>query len=69
MTHRDENSPLRAALNAIDAAHPLVAPMNGNVQLILPRLDRMEAKDAYVIEYLEYLERRIAELESRLSDG
>lgn len=30
MTHRDENSPLRAALTAIDAAHPLVAPMNGN---------------------------------------
>lgn len=66
MTYPDDTSPLRSALSAIDDGHPLVAPMNGNVQHILPRLNRIEAKDAYVVEYLEYLERRIAALEAQL---
>jgi|GEM_PF-2060677 len=66
MTHPDGVSPLRSTMAAIDSDHPLVFPLSGNVQHILPRLDRLEAKDAYMVEYLEFLERRIASLESQL---
>jgi len=69
MTHPADASPLRSTMAAIDSAHPLVISQTGNVRHILPRLDRIETKDAYLIEYIEYLERRIASLETRLQSG
>ena len=59
----------RASISAIDAAHPLRAPWHYDQSLTSPRLDRLDAKTAYFVDYIEYLERRLAALEARLGEG
>lgn len=55
---------LRASIAAIDDAHPLKVPLHYNQGHIAPRLDRLEAKTAYLVDYIAYLEQRLAALES-----
>ena len=56
---------LRRSVSAIEDAHPLRMPVTTNLRLTVPRLDRLEAKTAYLVEYIAYLEARIATLEAR----
>jgi len=65
----DPTTRLSAVLAAIDADHPLKTPLHYNVGHVAPRLDRLEAKIAYVAEYIAFLEQRIAALEARLDAG
>ncbi|WP_368497201.1 hypothetical protein [Herbiconiux sp. A18JL235] len=55
----------RASIAAIDEAHPLKTPLHFNQAHISPRLDRLEATTAYLVDYIAYLEQRLAALESR----
>lgn len=57
--------PLHAAAESIDERNPLNAPLHFNLGHIGPRLARLEAKAAYVAEYVAYLEQRIVVLEGR----
>lgn len=59
-------SSLRPSIQAIDDANPLRIPWHFNQGHIGPRLDRLDAKSAYLVSYIEYLEHRIAGLEARL---
>lgn len=56
---------LRRSVSAIDEAHPLRMPVHANLGVTVPRLDRLEAKTAYLVEYIAYLEARIGNLEAR----
>ncbi|MDR6866604.1 hypothetical protein J2Y69_001197 [Microbacterium resistens] len=40
-------------------------PVYTKVGHVSPRLDRSEAKIAYLVDYINYLEQRIAALETR----
>ncbi len=69
MTTHDAIVPaIHTAFSAIDQQNPLRMPIHFSQALIGPRLDRLDAKTAYVGEYLAYLEQRIQALEARL-DG
>ncbi|WP_295787149.1 hypothetical protein [uncultured Microbacterium sp.] len=57
---------LRAVLAKIDADNPLKVPFSYNQGHISPRLDRLEAKLAYMAEYIAYLEQRIESLEAQV---
>ena len=57
--------PLQAAAESIDEQNPLKAPLHFNPGHIGPRLERLEAKAAYMAEYVAYLEQRLATLEGR----
>ena len=59
------SSELRSSLATIDDRIPLKVPVWRNPRLLWPRLERAEAKVAFYAEYIEYLEARIAALESR----
>ncbi|MBO9626544.1 MAG: hypothetical protein J7484_09245 [Microbacterium sp.] len=56
---------LRTNIAAIEQSFPLRAPMYFDQTLISPRLDRADAKVAYLVDYIAYLEQRIAALEAR----
>ncbi|QJU52525.1 hypothetical protein SCB71_03940 [Herbiconiux sp. KACC 21604] len=56
---------LHASIAAIDETHPLKVPLHYNQGHISPRLDRLEAKTAYLVDYIAYLEQRLTALESR----
>lgn len=43
-------------------------PVHTNVGHFSPRLDRLEDKTAYLVEYIVYLEQRIARLEHTLAE-
>ncbi|MBA8817234.1 hypothetical protein FHX48_002332 [Microbacterium halimionae] len=58
--------PFRGSIEAIDAANPLKSPWHYDQSITAPRLDRLDAKATYFVDYIEYLERRIAALEARL---
>ena len=57
---------LRNSIAQIDAQHPLKAPLHANVAHFSPRLDRIESKDTYLVEYIAFLEQRIAALELQM---
>lgn len=40
-------------------------PWHRDMSLLWPRFERAEAKVAYFVEYIDYLERRIAALEAK----
>lgn len=60
---------LRQSFAAIDHAHPLQLPWYFNQHHIGPRLDRLDAKTAYLVEYIAYLEQRIERLEADRDAG
>ena len=62
----DGSSPLRTVLAKIDADVPLNTPLHYNQGHISPRLDRLEAKLAYMADYIAFLEQRIQSLEGRV---
>jgi hypothetical protein len=53
---------LRARIAEVDA-WPMKMPLWGNMQLILPRMARAEAKNALLSDYVVYLLQRIEHLE------
>ncbi|MEV7825893.1 hypothetical protein [Microbacterium enclense] len=57
---------LRAVIAKIDTDNPLKVPFSFNQGHISPRLDRLEAKLAYMAEYIAYLEQRIESLEEQV---
>lgn len=57
---------LRAVTERIDADNPLKVPFTFNQGHISPRLERLEAKLSYMVEYIAYLEQRIERLEERV---
>lgn len=57
-------SVLRQSFEAIDQGHPLRLPWRFNQHYIGPRLDRLDAKTAYLVDYIAYLEQRIERLEA-----
>ena len=59
----------RASIAAIDAEHPLRSPWHYDQSVTGPRLDRLDAKTAYFVDYIQYLEQRLAALEARLAQG
>jgi len=62
----DGSNPLRTVLAKIDADVPLTTPLHDNQGHISPRLDRLEAKLAYMADYIAFLEQRIQSLEGRV---
>ncbi|WJS92075.1 hypothetical protein [Microbacterium testaceum] len=62
----DGSNPLRTVLAKIDADVPLKTPLHSNQAHISPRLDRLEAKLAYMADYIAFLEQRIQSLEGRV---
>ncbi|MBB2975289.1 hypothetical protein FHX49_000855 [Microbacterium endophyticum] len=66
-TNEPENPhPFRGSIDAIDAAHPLKSPWHYDQSITGPRLDRLDAKATYFVDYIEYLEHRIAALEAQI---
>lgn len=61
---REPGAALRQSFEAIDQDHPLRLPWRFNQHHIGPRLDRLDAKTAYLVDYIAYLEQRIARLEA-----
>jgi len=62
----DGSNPLRTVLAKIDADVPLKTPLHFTQGHISPRLDRLEAKLAYMADYIAFLEQRIQSLEGRV---
>ena len=62
-------SALWQSFAAIDHDNPLELPWRFNPHHIGPRLDRLDAKTAYLADYIAYLEQRIECLEARLDEG
>ncbi|WP_440708337.1 hypothetical protein [Herbiconiux sp. YIM B11900] len=67
-SNASDPSLFRQSIRAIAEAHPLRTPWHYDQNLTSPRPDRLDAKTAYFVEYIQYLEQRIASLEDRL-DG
>jgi hypothetical protein len=59
---------IRESVAAIDETHPLKMPFMADTTTLYPRLDRLDAKVAFFVDYIEALTARIADLETRLAE-
>ena len=57
----------RESLHSIEDSIPMKMPWHRPAAHLWPRIERAEAKVAFFADYLEYLEARIAALESTKS--